>query len=264
MMHDLEFEGKNVEQAAEKASNELSIKKEDLKFDVLSYGSSGIFGLVGAKKARIRVNLPKDFDSKKESARNLERLEKELDIDFSILDGDDTASSSGEKLETTETIDLCQDVLKRIVDTITTDAKVKVIRESDHVLFDVKGGNAGVLIGKRGQTLEAIQYLIEKIANKKNDERIRVQVDVEGYLKTRRTNLESLASRLADKALRTGKPMTIGQMNAHDRRIVHLSLKETQGVRTQSLGNGAYRKLMIIPQKKRQQSQVNLESTPPS
>ena len=257
MTHDLEFEGKNVEQAAEEASNELNIKKEDLKFDVLSYGSSGIFGLVGSKKARIRVNLPKDFDLKKERSFNQEMLEKGLDIDFSILDGDNAAASVSEEPETAETIDLCQDVLQRIIDTITTDAKVKVIRESDHVLFDVKGGNAGVLIGKRGQTLEAIQYLIEKIANKKNDERIRVQVDVEGYLKTRRTNLERLASRLADKAVRTGKPMTIGQMNAHDRRIVHLSLKDTQGVRTQSLGNGAYRKLMIIPRKKRQRSQEN-------
>ena len=257
MTHDLEFEGKNVEQAAEEASNELNIKKEDLKFDVLSYGSSGIFGLVGSKKARIRVNLPKDFDLKKERSFNQEMLEKGLDIDFSILDGDNAAASVSEEPETAETIDLCQDVLQRIIDTITTDAKVKVIRESDHVLFDVKGGNAGVLIGKRGQTLEAIQYLIEKIANKKNDERIRVQVDVEGYLKTRRTNLERLASRLADKAVRTGKPMTIGQMNAHDRRIVHLSLKDTQGVRTQSLGNGAYRKLMIIPRKQRQRSQEN-------
>ena len=257
MTHDLEFEGKNVEQAAEEASNELNIIKEDLKFDVLSYGSTGIFGLVGSKKARIRVNLPKDFDSKKERSFNRERLEKELDIDFSILDGDDIASSSSEKPETTEAIDLCQDVLQRIIDTITTDAKVKVINESDHILFDVKGGNAGFLIGKRGQTLEAIQYLIEKIANKKNDERIRVQVDVEGYLKTRRTNLERLGSRLADKAVRSGKPMTIGQMNAHDRRIVHLSLKDAEEVRTQSLGNGAYRKLMIIPQKKRQQSQEN-------
>jgi len=257
MTHDLEFKGKNVEQAAEEASNELNIKKEDLKFDVLSYGSTGIFGLVGSKKARIRVNLPEGFDSKNKRSFNREMLKKELDIDFSILDGEDTAPPPGEKPETMETIGLCQDVLQRTIDTITTDAKVKVIRESDHVLFDVKGGNAGVLIGKRGQTLEAIQYLIEKIANKKNDERIRIQVDVEGYLKSRRTNLERLAFRLADKAVRTGKPMTIGQMNAHDRRIVHLSLKDTQGVRTQSLGNGAYRKLMIIPRKKRQQSQMN-------
>ncbi len=251
MTHDLEFEGKNVELAAENASNELNIKKEDLKFDVLSYGSTGIFGLVGSKKAMIRVNLPEGFDSGNKRSFNSEMLEKELDIDFSILDGDDTKSSHREKAGTSETIDLCQDVLQRIIDTITTDAKVKVIRESDQVLFDVKGGNAAVLIGKRGQTLEAIHYLIEKIANKNNDERIRVQVDVEGYLKTRQNNLERLASRLADKAVRTGKPMTIGQMNAHDRRIVHLSLKDTQGVRTQSLGNGAYRKLMIIPKKKR-------------
>ena len=257
MTHDLEFEGKSVEQAAEEASNELNIKKEDLKFDVLSYGSTGIFGLVGSKKARIRVNLPKGFDAKKEPSLKRERLEKELDIDFSILDGDNAASSPDEKPEATETIDLCRNVLQRIIDTITTDAKIKVIRESDHILFDIKGGSPGILIGKRGQTLEAIQYLIEKIANKKNDERIRVQIDVEGYLETRRTHLERLAYRLADKAVRTGKPMTIGQMNAHDRRIVHLSLKDSQGVRTQSLGNGAYRKLMIIPRKKRQRSEVN-------
>jgi len=170
MTQDTVFEGKNVEQAAEKASNELNITKEDLKFDVLSYGSTGIFGLVGTKKARIHVNLPKESDSEKESSLYRERLEKELDIDFSILDGDNTASSPSENPETAETIDLCRDVLQRIIDTITTEAKVKVVRESEHVLFDVKGGSAGVLIGKRGQTLEAIQYLIEKIANKKSDE----------------------------------------------------------------------------------------------
>lgn len=257
MTQDLEFEGKSVELAAENASNELKIKREDLKFDVLSYGSTGIFGLVGTKKARIRVNLPEGFGSEKQRAFNSEMLEKELDIDFSILDGDKTAPSDGEKAAPSETLDFCRDVLQRIIDTITTDATVNVITENDHILFDVKGGNAAVLIGKKGQTLEAMQYLLEKIANKKSSERIRVQVDVEGYLKTRRTNLERLASRLSEKAVRTGKPMTIGQMNAHDRRIIHLTLKDAPGVRTQSLGNGAYRKLMIIPRKKRQRNQVN-------
>ena len=257
MTNDLEFEGKNVEQAAEEASKKLNIKKEDLKFEVLSYGSTGIFGLVGSKKARILVKLPEAPELKERRSVSRETLEKELDIDFSILDGEETPPAPDENKNTAGAIDLCRDVLQRIIDTITTDAKVNVINENDHVLFDVKGGNAGVLIGKRGQTLEAIKYLIEKIANKKNEERIRVQVDVEGYLKTRRNNLERLASRLAEKAVRTGKPMTIGQMNAHDRRIVHLSLKDTQGVRTQSLGNGAYRKLMIIPRKKRQRNQAN-------
>ena len=106
-----------------------------------------------------------------------------------------------------------------------------------------------MLIGKRGQTLEAIQYLVEKIVNKRIEARVRLQIDVEGYMETRRTNLQRLAERLAEKSKRTGKPVTIGQMNAQDRRVVHLTLKDDNGVRTQSMGDGYYRKLVIFPRK---------------
>ena len=85
--------------------------------------------------------------------------------------------------------------------------------------------------------------------NKKSTNRIRVLVDVEGYFDKRKNNLKLMASRMAEKAKRTKKPVTIGQMNAHDRRIVHIHLKDESGVRTQSLGEGYYRKLMIFPKK---------------
>jgi spoIIIJ-associated protein len=114
-----------------------------------------------------------------------------------------------------------------------------------------------MLIGKRGQTLEAIQYLVEKIVNKQNEHRVRVLVDVEGYLKTRKSNLQKLAAKMAEKAQKTQKPVTIGQMNAYDRRTVHLHLKSNSAVRTQSVGEGYYRKLIIFPKKGKRGRQKN-------
>jgi spoIIIJ-associated protein len=116
-------------------------------------------------------------------------------------------------------------------------------------VFNVVGGNAGVLIGKRGQNLEAIQYLIDKIVNNKSVKRIRLQIDVEGYVKTRRENLAKLATKLAEKTKKTGKPSTIGQISAQDRRTVHITLKSDKEIRTQSIGDGYYRKLVIFPRK---------------
>ena len=133
-------------------------------------------------------------------------------------------------------------------------------QKRDKLLFSISGGDSGVLIGKRGQTLEAIQYLLEKMINKKSTNRVRVLVDVEGYLDKRKNNLQQMASRMAEKAKRTKKPVTIGQMNAHDRRIVHIHLKDESGVRTQSLGEGYYRKLMIFPKKQAGNRRRNTEA----
>jgi spoIIIJ-associated protein len=94
-----------------------------------------------------------------------------------------------------------------------------------------------------------MQYIVEKIVNKKRKDRIGIQVDVEGYLEKRRINLEKTAFRLSEKVKRTGKPATIGQMNSHDRRIVHIALKDDNMVRTQSVGEGILRKLVIFPKK---------------
>ncbi|MBW2240264.1 MAG: Jag N-terminal domain-containing protein [Deltaproteobacteria bacterium] len=224
----LEFEEKNVEMAVKKACKELNIPREKLKHDVISYGSTGIFGLVGTKKARIRVTVPepapasvhKDSDSEKNRGGFPDHLidDKDSQIDVApekkeILHSDDDPKDIG------------RDALQRIIDLITTDATISI---------------------------EERQYIIGKIVNKSRQERIRIQVDVEGYLEKRRISLEGLASRLAEKVKRTGKPATIGQMNSHDRRIVHIALKNNSLVRTQSMGEGALRKLVIFPRKNSQ------------
>ena len=245
----LEFEGKSVEKAVSKASEKLGVPTGKIKYDVISYGSTGIFGLVGIRKAKIRVTYPEaPVETTSRKRRNGYNKRRDDEVSALVQEAFDDG-----KVETfsTEPLQLGKNILQRIIDFITTDATITVTEEDDRIFYHVKGGNSAVLIGKRGQTLEAIQYLVEKIVNKHHKERIRLQIDIEGYLENRRTRLRSLAQRLAEKAKQTGKPSTISQLNSHDRRIVHLSLKDDSNVRTQSMGDGFYRKLVIFPKRKR-------------
>ncbi|MBC8391873.1 MAG: Jag N-terminal domain-containing protein [Deltaproteobacteria bacterium] len=248
----LEFEDKSIEKAVSRACEELNTPKEKLKYDVISYGSTGIFGLVGTKKAKIRVVLPEPDSAK---TNENERLEEPADRFQEKKDKTEKEPNRSEKddIETQtypdEPVELGRVVLQRIVDFITEGAEISIDKSAERILFKVIGGNSAVLIGKRGQTLEAIQYLVEKVVNKRIESRVRMQIDVEGYLQTRKTNLQRMAERMAEKSKRTGKPVSIGQMNAHDRRIVHLALKHDNRVRTQSMGDGYYRKLVIFPKK---------------
>ena len=258
----LEFKAKNVDKAVERASAELNLPKDELKYEVLSYGSSGIFGLSRTKKAKIRVRLPEDTLAPDEKAESLVDDSIKAD-DMSPSDDTIALDSAKKKMRLTDHLngrehDSFPDdpaetgrlVLQRIVDTISPDAKISVEENQDRLMFNVNGGNAGILIGKRGQTLDAIQAIVNKVVNKHNQSRTRVLVDIEGYLETRRENLEKMALRMAEKSKKIGKPMTLGPMNAYDRRIVHLALKDFAEVQTHSRGDGPLRKLLILPKKR--------------
>ncbi|MBF0120506.1 MAG: Jag N-terminal domain-containing protein [Desulfobacterales bacterium] len=282
----LEFEGKNVEKATKEASEKLGISLDKLVYDVISYGSSGIFGLVRTKKARIRVNMPEEEKEKKETlavSSNLievkkveeEVLEDKSDLEeLEELDDDDIENEEVAIIEDKEEADLDDEieededeevdenavvsdkaiewgvnVLNKIIEFTIVEATVKLEKQNNRILFRIEGGDSKSLVGKRGQTLESIQYLIDRIVNKHNDKKVRVQVDIEDYLDSRKKSLRSLAIRLAKKARLTGKPTSLGEMNAYDRKIVHLALKNDNGVRTQSMGEGYYRKLLIFPKR---------------
>ncbi len=255
----IEFEGRNIDAAVENACQKLGKSKSELKYDIVSYGSTGIFGLVGVKKAKIRVRRPLE-------GKIVKIQEKPVDVPDHALSqstGEAVRNEINEPLEQKaleaiqnpqqldqELLDMAKNILQNMVDLITVDARVSVDeREPRSLFFEIKGGNSAMLIGKRGQTLEAIQYLIEKIINAHVSERVRVQVDVEGYLNNKTESMQRLAKRLSQKAKKSGKPVTIGQLNSQDRRIIHMVLKDDHGVRTQSVGDGAYRKLVIFPRK---------------
>jgi spoIIIJ-associated protein len=248
----LEFEGKNVEQALQKACKELNISKEKLKHDVISYGSTGIFGLVGSKKAKIRAIMPKQATENISPSKPLAESQVKSQVK--------TRAESQQAIETTqadldagkaydEAVDLGRNVLQRIVNFITTDASVSIEKNSSKVFFNITGGVPALLIGKHGQTLEAIQHLTEKATNNNIEQRIRIQVDVEGYLQARHASLKKLVKQLSEKVKNTGKPVNVGQKNAHDRRIVHLALKNDANVTVKSIGDGFIKKMIIFPKK---------------
>ncbi|PIE64287.1 MAG: RNA-binding protein [Desulfobacterales bacterium] len=241
----IEFEGKNVDKALEEASQELNIPVNKIKHEVLTYGSTGIFGLVGVKKAKIKVLVKEEKNSNKPPLVEKKDIEEPSIEEIKPEKADFYDSDIKEKLA------FGTKALQKILDGISEGSSIKAQIKNEKLFFEVSSGDSGVLIGKRGQTLESIQYLLEKMINKRSINRIRVFVDVEGYLEKRKSNIRQMATRMAEKAKRIKKPVTIGQMNSHDRRIVHIHLKEDTGVRTQSIGDGYYRKLVIFPKKTR-------------
>jgi spoIIIJ-associated protein len=240
----IEFEEKNIEKAVKKACSKLKIDKEKIKYNVISHGSTGIFGLAGRKKAKIRVSLP-------------EEKKEEKNVKSKIEDKTDNAKIDNESNE--KKTGIGKDVLQKIVDSITDDAKIEIEERLNETVFNVVGGNAALLIGKRGKTLEAIQLIVGKVINNKNEKRSRTLVDIEGYMEKRNSYLKSLAKRLADKCKRFGKPVSIGEMNAHDRRIIHITLKRDKEVSTSSKGEGVLRKIMIFPKKSFRQKKEMLQ-----
>jgi spoIIIJ-associated protein len=226
MLASYEFEGKTKEEAIKSACEELGVSEEKLDIEVLSYGSTGIFGLVGAKKAQIRVTLREPLKAKSE------------------------AEASDTEDETDAVAETARRTLENVISSIVDDAKVTVAKYPDNIRLKIEANNPAILIGRHGRTLDALQYLVRKIVRKQHNTRVRISFDVEGYKDRRRESLTQLALRLGEKVKRSGKPATISPMNAYDRRIVHIALKDDAQVRTQSKGGGLFRKLVILPQKK--------------
>ena len=158
-MSSLEFEGKNIDKAVKNACDELNLAADEISYEVLSRGSSGIFGLAGKKNARIKVTLPQktpgvnaDADGEKPDAPVFEE-KVQSETTFS----DDANFDSPQRPSFEENpLDLSRAVLQRIVDAITSDATISVEETTDRILLNVAGGNAGALIGKKGQTLSIV------------------------------------------------------------------------------------------------------------
>jgi spoIIIJ-associated protein len=243
MAREYEFEGKTKEEAVAKASQELGIAEDELDVEVVSFGSTGIFGLVGVKKAKIKVTVP--------DAQSPEALSPDAPSLVAPSPEPEPVSVPEAHVTPEEVAAGAKVVLEKIASFIVEDVTITADTNANGVRLTVHGGNTALLIGKHGRTLDALQYLVQKAVQNKQRTNSRVTVDVEGYRERRKDSLTQLALRLGEKVKRSGKPATINPMNAYDRRIVHVALKDDTKIRTQSMGSGALRKLVIYPQKKR-------------
>ena len=210
-MSAMEIEGKSVEEAIETACQRLSLPADQLEIEIVSHGSSGIFG-IGTRNAKILVS-PKETG------------------DAALLEE-------------------AREVLENILAHIQIPATVEANWVENRIKLDISSNGSGLLIGKRGQTLHALQFIVNKIFNRQGSKKAHIIIDTENYRERRRKALTEIALNLANRAKKSGRPATSNPLSAYDRRIIHLAVKDDRQVRTKSKGDGALRKVVVFPVKK--------------
>lgn len=231
-MGGVEASGRNVEEALEKALEELGVGRDQVSVEVLSEPKQGILG-VGGTPARVRVRLLADGEP-------------------AVEPGAEVAEGSEEEY-VEDDAELAAQMLDRLLELMGVQADVS-IRDPEtpgdglgmaKAVLDVEGDDLGILIGRRGETLLALQYLLNLMVNRQLGEHAVFTVDVEGYRRRREKQLTGLARRMAEQVKRTRRPVTLEPMPANERRIIHLSLAEDRHVQTASVGEGDARKVAI-------------------
>jgi spoIIIJ-associated protein len=261
-----EFTGKSVREAITRACEELKVEEALLDIEVLEESTRGFLGLVGQRDAKIRVRtreilvekprvppqpapLPEEPEEPEEElfeeagAPESEFLETETEPEAesqAVITEADSAA-----LEEARTI--LEEILKRIP--VETEIDASIVNGA--VYLDIKGDGSGLLIGKKGQTLDALQFLVNKIINKSSPagEKIEVIVDTENYRMRKTENLREMAVKMSQKAKKTLKPVSFNPMPPHERRIIHLILAEDKEVYTKSYGEGALRRIIVYPRR---------------
>jgi spoIIIJ-associated protein len=246
-MNFVEFEGKDPEEAIAQAQAYFKVPPEELEIEIVSLGSSGLFGLLGGKKAKIRAAVKAAVVAAPEAVEAAEAAEAAP-----------AAGTPGEA-EAEGGVDLAplaQEVLATILEKMGENCSVQGVQKLNQIHLVVEGEDAGLLIGKQGTTLEALQYLVTKIVAKQSQRKPRIIIDIESYRERHKQSLIEMALKQGEKAKRSGKPVTLNPMNAHDRRIIHLALQPDKEVKTKSRGEGLYKKIIIYPVKKKRAMEV--------
>ncbi|MFY9213145.1 MAG: RNA-binding cell elongation regulator Jag/EloR [Tissierellaceae bacterium] len=195
-----------VEDAINEALLELEVSREDVEVEIIEEASRGLFGLIGSKEAIVKVMVVNDA------------------------------------------VHIAKEFLDNVFFYMSVSADTEISKDDDVLRIDITNVNPsdkGIIIGKRGNTLDAIQYLLSLTINKDRDDYIRVALDIEDYRKKREETLVRLAERMADKARKSRRPVKLEPMNPYERRIIHSALQDFEEVTTYSEGSEPYRRVVI-------------------
>jgi spoIIIJ-associated protein len=229
----VETEGDTIDAAIEIALKLLGVGRDKITVDIVAEGRKGILGF-GAQKAKVRAAL-------RQFAVDLATTEVERPVVELTTPAVD-ASVVAEKATNALT-----DILRLMG--FTASVEQKTTRNGEETILQIKTDNSGLLIGRKGQTLEALQYLVTRIAGERpGGDGPHIVIDIEDYRERQRKSLEDMALRLGEKAKRQRKTVTVDALSAADRRVIHAALQDDPWVTTKSLGQGAYRRLLIIPE----------------
>ena len=278
-----EFSGKTVDDAIIEAATTLGIASSELDIEIVNKGSSGFLGL-GSKPAIIKAKAKKEVKDeiddilaaakkpgkspkkaaapKKEAPAKAPVKKEKPDFDKPVketvkeeIKEEVKQEIKEENLEPAEIddsiIDETKEYLVKLFAAMEMEANIEVSLDkmTRTMSIDVEGPEMGIIIGKRGQTLDSLQYLIGLCVNKKSDPYIRVKLDTENYRERRRETLENLAKNIAFKVKKSRRSFSLEPMNPYERRIIHSTLQNDKYVTTKSEGEEPYRKVVIYPKK---------------
>lgn len=240
-MKSIDVEEKTVDDAINKALEQLQVSRDQVSVEILEEGSRGLFGFVGSKPAKVRVSVSQgisynNINRKSQDGTPRQNQKTKAEHDELVLQNDENAQ---------HIVTTAKQALQAILKTLQVEYTIEVKKREDQILLNIHCDNENFLIGRRGTTLDAVQYLVNRIANKHAKEKIQVVLDTSNYRVNRMQRLQKLAIRLSRRVKMTGKPVTVSPMNPHDRRIIHLTLQDDPAVKTLSKGSGFMRRITI-------------------
>lgn len=278
-----EFTGKTVDEAVAEALAKLNVPRSAVAVEVLSKGSRGIFG-IGSEPARVRITLeparkpartdapdepePAEYEegpSREESTAPtaestvpiVERVEVEtVEVEIEVEEDeseDESAEPIAEAVADGELEEMAAEMLSEVVRLMGFSASVvtswRTSEDDDdrYLLLDIEGDDLGALIGRRGETLASLQYLVRLMVNQRIKQWANIVVDVENYKERREAQLTQLALRMADQVAESGRAMALEPMPANERRLIHIALRDHPRVYTQSSGEDERRKVNVVP-----------------
>lgn len=309
-----EYTAKSIEEALEKALNEMMLTRDDIEYEVLVQPSKGILGF-GRKDAVVRVkkkvieelkDIVKDIKEERKAVQEIvkeepvveekpeqapvkeiipevveEKIEEpaEVILEAEVMEEADEqeeapvneeiveeeeVSAPAPKADKKEAFanaeakgkEFLAGIFKEMKLDVTIDAKEK----NGYLVFDLKGKNLGILIGRRGDTLDSLQFLLNLVINEKNGAKVKGIIDIENYRAKREDTLIGLSHKLAAKARKTGQKVVLEPMNPQERRIIHMALQNDRRVSTYSEGEEPYRKVVIVPEVKENTSRKEYHS----
>ena len=263
---------KTVDDAITEALIQLGVTSDKLEYEVIEKGSAGFLG-IGMKQAVIEArrkpeeaeepDITFDFsiDEKKDTKKEKKEVKEQTEVPKEVVK-EKVEERNNSEIEVTEkastkreivTVRVTEEVKSAVEGFLADTLKAmgmeveltSVIEEDGSLTVDMKGENMGILIGKRGQTLDSLQYLANRVANKHQDGYVRVKLDTENYRARREETLKHLAKNIAHKVKRNRRPVALEPMNPYERRIIHSALQSDPYVTTHSEGEEPYRKVVV-------------------
>lgn len=239
------YTAKTEELAKEQAVNEfraLGISENDIDFEIVEQPKKGLFGMKGEFKIKASAA---DAEAAEESSP---AVSAESPADFAPDPDEEQTSAPADGVDILETdkVKNAQKYLSKVLDALGLENySINTVNTGDTVVLDIVGDKLGVVIGRRGETLDALQYLTILASNKAETSYCRISVDCNGYRAKRKETLEALAVKTAHKVLKQGRRVTLEPMNPYERRIIHSKVAEIEGVFSNSIGEEPFRKVVI-------------------